>query len=152
MPGAAASGVAFLVTARDLGAMAEDRAADPAARRNLLVQAIVDHRRSGGEPDDGAVADADVGDDELVLEGAGRSVAYADRSLRLAVDDAERDRLEALCGEYRVFKVAQPATRRAPDGVVYLSAVTDAKHLADFLEAVFREVYGADADYELRIA
>jgi len=70
--------------------------------------------------------------------------------MRLELTSAERDRLETLLDAYRVFKIKQPETRKADDGIVYLSAVTDAKHAADFIEALFREVYGNDADYELR--
>lgn len=148
----ATSGVTFLSHARDPIRMPEWPADEPAERRNALVRAIVAHRRGGGgdgagEEGFGAGDDAD----SLVLEGAGRTVTYADRSLRLEVDPAERERLEALCAEYRVFKVAQPETRKAPDGVVYLSAVTDAKHAADFVEAMFREVFEAKRDYELRV-
>lgn len=90
--------------------------------------------------------------DALVVEAAGRTVTYQNQSIRLSVDDAERERLEALCADYHVFKVAQPATRKAPDGVVSLSAVTDAKHAADFLEALFREVYELDDRYHLEIS
>lgn len=78
-------------------------------------------------------------------------VEFDDRTLRLLVDDAQLARLEELLDEYRVFKIQQPATRKAARGVVHLSAVTDAKHTADFLESLFREVYGARDGYELRL-
>lgn len=104
----------------------------PADRRALYAEAVAAHRRRGG---DRAVFAA--GEDRLVLA----------EHLRLAVDDDEREALEALLAEFPVFKIAQPATRRAESGVVHVSAVTDPKHLADFLEATFRQVYGHDADY-----
>ena len=78
-------------------------------------------------------------------------VTYRNRRLRVEADDDERDRLEALLSEYHVFKVQQPDTRKADEGIVYLSAVTDPKHAADFVEALFREVYGAGREYELRV-
>lgn len=109
---------------------------DPETRRRALVRSIVEARRTG---------------DPVVLEGVDRSVTYEDRALELAVDSDERDRLEGLLSEYHVFKVKQPETRKADPGVVYLSAVTDPKHAADFLEALFREVYGAPEGYELRV-
>ena len=117
---------------------------DPESRRRAMVSAVVSARR-----DDESVTfesrpgGADQRDPPRVV--------YEDRSLRLEVDDAGRERLEALLSEYRVFKVAQPETRKADPGVVHLSAVTDPKHAADFVEALFREVHGAPADYELAV-
>lgn len=119
---------------------------DPEGRRRAMVAAVVAARRDD-EPVTFA-ADLDEGDGTA----ADRTrVVYEDRSLRLELDDGRRERLEALLSEYRVFKVEQPATRKAAPGVVSLSAVTDPKHAADFLEALFREVYGAPEDYGLRI-
>ena len=107
----------------------------PGDRRRLLVSRIVEARRA----------------DESVQFGSGDiAIEYHDRVLGLEVSPTERDRLEELLESYHVFKIEQPATRKADDGVVYLSAVTDAKHAADFVEALFREVYGLDEEYELR--
>lgn len=110
----------------------------PTARRRRLVDAIVDN---------GADADGEP----TRFEGSGHVVEYDDRQLRLEVDDAGRAALDDLLAAYRVVKVDEPATRRADDGVVYLSAVTDAKHAADFVDALFLEVFDAEEDYELRI-
>ena len=108
----------------------------PASRRRTLVSAIVAAR----------------GADEAVTVRAGDDVVvYEDRRLRLEVGDDERRRLEALLEEYHVFKIEEPATRKAEEGVVHLSAVTDPKHAADFLESVFREMYGAGPDYDLHV-
>ena len=111
---------------------------DPAGRRGRLVEAIVEARRA-----DEAVV--------LGVEGGDGRATYEDRSLRVEVDDEERERLEDLLAEFHVFKVRGPETRKAREGVVHLSAVTDPKHAADFLEALFREVYGAPEDYSLRV-
>ena len=108
----------------------------PASRRRTLVSAIV-AARSAGE-----VVSFRAGDDAVV---------YEDRTLRLEVGGDERRRLEALLEKYHVFKIEDPATRKAEEGVVYLSAVTDPKHAADFVEALFRQVYGADEGYDLRV-
>ena len=92
--------------------------------------------------------------DETVIFVADRPrarVTYQDRRLRTDVDETERERLEMLLSEYPVFKIQQPDTRKADEGVVHLSAVTDPKHAADFVEALFREVYGAGREYELRV-
>lgn len=115
-------------------------ATTPEARRQAIVDAVVEAR----------TADADVA---FVGAGTARDVvvAYEDRSLRLEVTAEEHDRLDGLLSEYHVFKVAQPATRRADDGVVWLSAVTDPKHTADFVEALFRTVYGFGEDYRLDV-
>lgn len=117
---------------------------DPEGRRRAMVEAVVAARR-----DDAAVVFEARLEDQAGDGGDRARVVYDDRTLRLELGDDERERLEALLAEYRVFKVAQPATRKADSGVVYLSAVTDPKHASDFLEALFSEVYGAPTDYEL---
>ncbi len=109
-------------------------ATDSASRRRLLVEALVEARQTT-QP--------------VAFVAEDRRIMFEDRTLRVEATDAERDRLETLCDEYRVLKIQQPETRKAADNVVYLSAVTDPKHLADFIDALFRDVYTADADYEL---
>lgn len=104
----------------------------PADRRALYAEATAAHRRRDG---DRAVFEA--GEDRIEL----------DEHLRFSVDAREREALAALLEDFPVFKLAQPATRRTDEGVVVVSAVTDPKHLADFLEAAFRRVYGHDTDY-----
>ncbi|MFQ3319211.1 MAG: hypothetical protein ACI8UR_001474 [Natronomonas sp.] len=113
------------------------RAETPSERRQLLVESVVAHRKGG--------------DEAIVFEGVDRPVEYDDQRLRLELDADERDRLDSLLSEYHVFKIKQPETRKADDGVVYLSAVTDPKHAADFIEALFRDVYAAAKTYELRV-
>jgi len=113
-------------------AMAADR---PGDRRRLLVRRIVESRRTG---------------DPAVFDTGGVSVEYDDRRLRLEADPEERDRLGPLLSAYHVFKIKQPETRKAADGVLYVSAVTDPKYAADFIEAVFRDVYELGEGYELR--
>jgi hypothetical protein len=108
----------------------------PDERRQVLVQRIVESRRRS---------------EATVFRAGDASVEYDDRRLRLDVDPDERDRLDALLSAYHVFKIKQPETRKAAEGVCHLSAVTDAKHAADFLEALFREVYGRPEGYELRV-
>ncbi|TKR26066.1 hypothetical protein [Natronomonas salsuginis] len=103
-------------------------------RRTLLVTGILDARREG-QP--------------VTFEAEGVELEYDDRTIRLELDAEQRDRLDALLSTYHVFKIKQPETRRAADGVVYLSAVTDAKHAADFVDAAFREVYELGGEYAL---
>lgn len=110
-------------------------AADPGDRRTLVVRAVMDARRSGGT---------------VALATDAATVAYADRRLRFPVDADGRAALDDLLADFPVFKVKQPDTRKADDGVVYVSALADPKHVADFVEAAFRRVYGLPADYRLR--
>jgi len=107
----------------------------PDERRQVLVARIVEARRRGKS---------------TAFRAGDASVEYDDRRVRLRVDPDERDRLDSLLSSYHVFKIKQPETRKAAEGVCYLSAVTDAKHAADFLEALFREVYGLGEGYTLR--
>lgn len=111
-------------------------ATTPTDRRKRVVRAVMAHRK-GGDP----VA-FHAGDDR---------VGYDDRLLELDVADAERDRLDALLAEYPVFKRKQPETRKAPERTVFVSAIADPKHLADFVEDCFRQVYDRPEDYPLTV-
>jgi hypothetical protein len=106
-------------------------------RLGLAVDAITAHRLRDSE---GVTFESDEG-----------RVEYADRTLTLTVEPDERERLDALLEEFPVFKIEQPATRKAPEGVVHVSAIADPKHAADFVDACFRSVFEAEADYELRV-
>jgi hypothetical protein len=121
-------------------------ATDPTERLGLAVDAVTAHRARGsdgvrfeGHPVD---ADGDV---------APSTVEYTDRVLRLELDDAARERLDDLLGAFPVFKLKQPETRKADAGVVYVSVIADAKHAAEFVDAVFREVHDLGECYELRV-
>ena len=109
----------------------------PEDRKRSLVRRIVEARRA---------------DEPVAFEAEGVTIGYDDRIIRLEVGSAERELLGELLGAYHVFKIKQPETRKADDGVVYLSAVTDAKHAADFLESLFSDVYGLDRGYELAVS
>ena len=111
-------------------------ASTPEARRQAIVEAVIEARKT---------------DEAVVFVADDRRIEYEDRQLRLEANADERDRLGALLSEYHVFKIEQPATRKADEGVVYLSAVTDPKHAADFVEALFRETYGVGREYDLRV-
>ncbi|MFB6117794.1 hypothetical protein [Halosegnis sp.] len=118
-----------------------DAAADPQSRRTLLVRRVMAHRGQR---------------DELVLHaardaaGCERTLRYSDRVLEFHLEDAEREQLEALLEEYPVFKIRQPETRKS-DGSVYVAAVADPKHLADFIEDCCRRVYDLPSGYRLRV-
>lgn len=76
-------------------------------------------------------------------------LGYEDRLLSLDLSGDERERLAALLDDFPVFKVKRPETRKAPDGTVYVSAIADPKHLADFVEECFRRVFDLEEDYGL---
>jgi hypothetical protein len=112
----------------------------PAAdRRTRIAKAIVAHRRAGSESP------------VRLTTPEGPTVTYCDREIVVHVDEAERDRLDALLAEFPVFKIAQPATRKAPDGEIHCSAIADPKHAADFLDELFLDVFGRPEDYDLRV-
>ncbi|WP_254535540.1 DUF4413 domain-containing protein [Halomarina litorea] len=117
--------------------MTRFEASDPRERLGLVVDAITAHRKRDSEG--------------VVLESDGGRVEYADRTLTLTLTDDQRGRLDDLLSEFPVFKVEQPATRKAPEGVVHVAAIADPKHAADFVEACFRQVFGADEGYQLRV-
>ncbi|SEN05161.1 hypothetical protein SAMN05216388_1001251 [Halorientalis persicus] len=110
-------------------------------RRTRIAEAITAHRRAGSQS---PVLVAVAADDPPYVE-------YCDREIVVRVDDAQRDRLDALLAEFPVFKIAQPATRKAPDGEVHVSAIADPKHAADFLDTLFLDVFDRPDDYDLRI-
>lgn len=105
-------------------------------RLTLVAEAITAHRSRNSK--------------RVVLETDAGRLTYADRTITLDLTDAERERLESLFESFPVFKIEQPATRKAADATVHISALADPKHTADFVERVFRRVYELDEDYELR--
>lgn len=116
--------------------------ADEASERlALAVDAVTTHRTRGSE---GVVFEGVDGDRRVRVE-------YADRLFTLPVSADERDALAEHLGSFPVFKLKQPETRKAPDGTVYVSAIADPKHAADFLEGSFRTVYDLPEGFELRV-
>jgi hypothetical protein len=106
-------------------------------RLTCIAEAITAHRKRDSE---GAVFETDAG-----------RLTYADRTISLELTDTERERLDTLLESYPVFKIEQPATRKAPEGAVHVSAIADPKHAADFVESVFRDVFEQEEEYELRV-
>jgi len=114
----------------------DDAATEPTDRRRLLVRRLMSHRGQS---------------DTVTVRAEERTLHYGDRLLELSVDERERDRLDDLLDDYPVFKIKQPATRKADDDTVYLAAVADPKHLADFIEDCCRRVYELPDTYPLRV-
>jgi hypothetical protein len=123
-------------------------ATSPADRKRLAVRAIAGHRSR----EDGIDFVARDGDRTVGLR-------FADRTITLDLGEAgdgtdvgpARAALDELLASFPVFKLQQPETRKADDGTVYVSALADAKHAADFLEACCRDVFGLGAAYELSV-
>jgi hypothetical protein len=121
-------------------------AAAPADRRRLLAQAVADHRSR----------EADV---TVVGRDGDRQarISYGDRVVAMDLahaghpQRAARDALDEVLADFPVFKLKQPETRKAREGEVFVSALADAKHAADFLETCFREVFGLGQGYELSV-
>lgn len=105
-------------------------------RLALVAEAITAHRKRNSE--------------RVVFETDAGRLTYADRTITLDLTDTERERLTDLFESFPVFKIEQPATRKADTGTVHISALADPKHTADFIEHVFRAVYELDEAYELR--
>ena len=112
-------------------------ATTPTDRRTRVVRAVMAHRKSSGDP--------------VAFSADDVRVVYDDRLLELSLSEPERDRLDALLAEYPVFKVKQPETRKAAEGTVFVSAIADPKHLADFVDECLVRVYGRADDYGLSV-
>jgi hypothetical protein len=106
---------------------------NPRERRLAIVRAVQRARQAGTA---------------IAFEAVGERVEYEDRLLRF---DATADALAPALADYHVFKVKQPETRKAPEGVTYVSAIADAKHLADFLDDAFVRVFDAPEGYDLSV-
>lgn len=106
-------------------------------RLALVTEAITAHRTHDS--------------DRVVFETDTRRVEYADRTITFDVNESEHDRLDAVLSSFPVFKIEQPATRKAPTGTVHVAAIADPKHSADFIERLFRSVYQHESGYELRV-
>jgi len=118
----------------------------PADRRRLLARAVADHRSR----------EADItfvgrdGDREARLSYGDRVVAM-DLARAGRPQRAARHALEEVLDDFPVFTLKQPETRKARAGEVFVSALADAKHAADFLETCFLEVFGLGLEYELMV-
>lgn len=147
--------------ARPRGPGMSDWAVDPTERRRLLVRTLMTRR---GQDDRLVVHAADetaTADGTSEVEGSEpdvrrtadekRTLRYGDRELELHLRGGERARLEDLLADYPVFKIDGPATRKAPQGEMYVAAVADPKHLADFVEDCCRRVYGLPEGFSLRV-
>ncbi|APW99104.1 hypothetical protein CHINAEXTREME_15555 [Halobiforma lacisalsi AJ5] len=124
-------------------------ASDPTERRKLYVDAISAHRkRSHGfltlEVDDDVLTD-DGGDSSE--EGPDPDLGapwlqFADGTINLDCTDAELETLKSTIGGFPAFKIDEVNRPEEAAGTnVRISAKADGNRIAQFIDAVFLEVY-----------
>ncbi|WP_336036523.1 hypothetical protein [Halobacterium yunchengense] len=126
-------------------------ASTEADRVALVADAVAAHRER-----DSAFctleADDDPSDDPAFLP---PWVQYADGTLNLDCTDAELDALSTVVSRFGAFTVSARETIPAetaeedPGTNVRVEANADAERVGQFVDAVFREVYGLPADFRL---
>ncbi len=88
-------------------------------------------------------------------EGAGEDavapwIQLSGDTLNLDCTDAELDRLKSLLDEYRAFSVDELVRPEEAEGTnARILARTDDERIAQFVEDVFRQVYGREEGYRL---
>ena len=140
----------LLSAARVPGGMTRFDADDPAGRQKLVAAAVAAHRERASpfltlESDAAA-----VGEDETApwLQFAGDEGV-----VNLDCTDDERDRLEGLLAEFPAFKIRELHEPEEAEGTnVRIGALADAGRIGQFVDRVFREVYGLDEDFRLWVA
>ena len=148
-------------------------ATDPADRRKLYVDAITAHRERGSgfctievdesvlesDDDPGLEAeseDADIdadADHDLDPELGVPWIQFGDGTINLDCTDAELDDLKDVLGEFPAFKIDEIIRPEEADGVnVRVSAKADRNRIAQFVDAVFRRVYGLPETFRVWVA
>jgi len=126
--------------------------ADTEADRVALVADTVAAHRERDSQFCTVEADDDPSDDPEFLP---PWVQFADGTLNLDCTQRELDALNDLLGRYGAFTVAERTTvepemeGESPATNVRVDAQADDERVAQFVDAVFREVYGLPADFRL---
>jgi hypothetical protein len=121
--------------------------ADAEADRIALIAETVAAHRERGSQFCTVEADDDPSDDPDFLP---PWVQFADGTLNLDCTDEELDALNGVLGRFGAFTVTERNTdEEAPGTNVRIAAQADDDRVGQFVEAVFREVYGLDEDYRL---
>ncbi|WP_255168081.1 hypothetical protein [Natrononativus amylolyticus] len=124
-------------------------ASEPAERRSLFVDAITAHRNRGSqfltiEVDERALEGESAPDPDLGVPW----LQFADGVVNLDCTDGELEELKALLGSFPAFKIDEITRPESADGNnVRVSAKADPNRIAQFLDAVFREVYGLPEEF-----
>ncbi|WP_254531188.1 hypothetical protein [Natrinema gelatinilyticum] len=146
-------------------------AAEPIERRKLYVDAIAAHReRESGfltlEADDAIVDAAASGTDEAVDgpdPGADADtqsavlgvpwVQFGDGTVNLDCTESELDALKSLLEEFPAFKIDDLIRPEDAEGInVRISAKADPNRIAQFIDAVFLDVYELPATSRVWVA
>jgi hypothetical protein len=121
--------------------------ADAEADRIALIAETVAAHRERGSQFCTVEADDDPSDDPDFLP---PWVQFADGTLNLDCTDEELDALNGVLGRFGAFTVTERNTdEEAPGTNVRIAAQADDDRIGQFVEAVFREVYGLPEDYRL---
>ena len=127
-------------------------AASEADRIDLVADTVAAHRERGSQFCTLEAADDPSDDPEFLPPW----VQFADGTLNLDCTRAELDALNDLLGRYGAFTVAERTTvdpeteEETPSTNVRIDAQADDERIAQFVDAVFQEVYGLPADFRLR--
>jgi len=126
--------------------------ADSEADRVALVADTVAAHRERGSQFCTLEADDDPSDDPEFLP---PWVQFAEGTLNLDCTQQELDALNDVLGQYGAFTVAERTTvdpemeGETPATNVRVDANADDERVGQFVDAVFREVYGLPADFRL---
>ncbi|RQG91369.1 hypothetical protein EA462_05175 [Natrarchaeobius halalkaliphilus] len=147
-------------------------ATEPNDRRKLYVDAITAHRERGSAFLTLEVDDSELGGDELGTEETDHVdgdrkrnsrettgpdpelgtpwIQFSDGTINLDCTDDELEELKAVLGEFPAFKISE-LTRPddAPGTNAHVSAKADPNRIGQFLDAVFRRVYGLPAEFRV---
>lgn len=119
-------------------------ASEPADRRSLFVDAITAHRNRGSQfltiEVDGEALEGDAAPDpELGVPW----LQFADGVVNLDCTDDELEALKSALGSFPAFKIDEITRPEEAEGNnVRVSAKADPNRIAQFLDAVLRDVYG----------
>lgn len=118
-------------------------ASSPKERQLLFGDAIAAHRER--DSDFLTVeADADATDEEH----GPPWVQFADGTINLDCTDEELDRLKDLLNEFPAFKIDDLQRPEDAEGTnVRVTALADQKRIAEFVDRLFRDVYGQAEGY-----
>lgn len=122
---------------------------DAAGRQKLVADAVAAHRERGS-PFLTLEAHPDA-----VAEGAPPWVQYAGDEGVLNVDcgDEELARLEGLLEEFSAFKIRERTEPEEAEGTnLRVGALADAGRIGQFVDRLFRDVYGLDDGFRLWVA
>jgi hypothetical protein len=125
-------------------------AADVEGRQKLVADAVAAHRERGSGFLTLEAGAAVAGEDEPVPW-----VQYAGEEgvLNLDVTDGELDRLDALLAEFPAFKVRERTEPEQAEGTnLRVGALADAGRIGQFVDRLFRDVYGLDDEFRLWVA